>query len=76
MRYLTTESDESYGVPNAQAMADQVAAMYGGRRPVTTLAVARALGLSVGAVDTVLRRAANNGLVGRVHGRGWVPLAY
>lgn len=73
-RYLTTEADLNFPVPNAQRVAAQVRALSDGTQPVTTAVVARSLGVGTAAIEAVLRRAERNGLVQCVQGQGWLSI--
>ena len=73
--YLTCEADLDFPVPNANRVVAQLRTLFDGEKPVTTRDVTLSIGCDVLAVEAVLRRAANNGLVKQVIGQGWVPVA-
>lgn len=73
-KYLTTEADLDFPIPNVERLVAQVRTLFDGTQPVTTEAVAKAIGADVRAVRDVLRRAEHARLLEQVPGRGWVPL--
>jgi len=74
--YLTCEADLNFPVPNADRLVAQLRTLFDGTKPVTTKAIAIAIGGDAPAVEDVLRRAAHCGLVRQVYGQGWIPLAH
>jgi hypothetical protein len=72
-KHITCEADLNFPGPTAEAVAAQVRALCRGNEPVTTAAVARAIGADCRAVEDSLRRARRAGLVRHVAGRGWIP---
>lgn len=73
--YLTCEADLNSPVPNAERLVAQLCMLFDGATPVTTKAIAIAIGGDLPAVEAVLRRAEHAGLVRQVYDQGWVPLA-
>ena len=73
-KYLIAEADLNFPVPNAARLTEELQALYDGRKPVTTLAMASLFGVSEAAIAAVLHRAELTGLVQQVAGQGWIPL--
>jgi len=72
---MTTEADLNFPVPNVERLVARLRTLFDGERPVTTKAIALAVGGDAPAIEAVLQRAERNGLVKQVIGQGWVPLA-
>jgi len=72
--YMTCEADLNFPVPNVERLVAQLRTLFDGEKPVTTKAIALAVGGDVPAIEGVLQRAERNGLVKQVIGQGWVPL--
>ena len=73
-RYLTCEADLDFPVPNADRLVAHLRTLFDGAMPVTTKAIAIAVGGDVPAIEAVLRRAKHAGLLREVHGQGWIPV--
>jgi predicted transcriptional regulator len=73
--YMTCEADLNFPFPHTDRLLAHLRTLFDGTKPVTTRDVAAAVGGDVLAVEDVLRRAANNGLVRRIGEKGWLPLA-
>jgi len=73
--YMTCEADLNFPVPNVERLVAKLCTLFDGERPVTTKAIALAVGGDVPAIEGVLQRAERNGLVRQVHGQGWLPVA-
>lgn len=72
--YLTTDAKLDFPGPTVPQAVAQVLARYKHKRPVTTLAVARALGVHKKVALELLQRAAQLKLVTRVGFQGgWIP---
>ncbi len=74
-RYLTCEADLNFPVPDAASVVARLRTLFDGETPVTTKAIAIAIGGDLHALEAVLQRAERAGLVRYVHAQGWLPLA-
>ena len=71
--YLIADADLNFPGPTVQQVVAQVLARYKYKRPVTTTAVAKALGADKRIVEDRLQQAAQCRLLCRVFGGGWIP---
>jgi hypothetical protein len=71
--YLIADAVLDFPGPSVEQVVAKVHALYHDKRPVTTVAVAQALGTDAPIVEDRLQRALHCRLLSHVPGQGWIP---
>ena len=73
-RYITCDADIGFPLPNVAMVAERIAQLHNGQRPVTAAIISKSFGYTEPAIQAVLDRGRRNGVLSHDMNYGWITL--